>query len=420
MHPYNVVGFFIVFINLNFLYIFNQVGTGNSVNFARSTISTVWEVTAGMGFFLALTIAMVGGIFLASAGRVTATPVEEDLRLSKAGKLVFWICAAMAAWVSLSVIGQSLSRGSLFYIAGIRQAFFRENAVFYVMLSLLAPATIVAIAWQRRDRSRFSFWLIPLVAIGLLLPLGSRGALLYVLIALMTAAAVNGRKIRAIWMYLGSPVVALILVLLRYFREGSSASFGFGQYLDVNSQELLFGNMDFSTAEPIVLSANYDMIQRQPWDSLLAMLVAPLPRSMVPWKPEGASAAYSAAADPQRWVWTQSEFVITGFANLKVELGIAGAIFSVFVLSALWAGRLRRASQSGPHRYALTAVLLTLSAYIFIRGDLYNLALFLWPVAIVLTGRRFIAGLFRGDAKRKKDVVRTPALVLGQQEAHWR
>jgi len=224
----------------------------------------------------------------------------------------------------------------------------------------------------------------------LLLPLGSRGALMYVFITVAVALCIVRFKMPVIFLYLSTPIVLLVLVFTLFLRAHSDAD-TFQQYLEIHGSDVLLGGPDYTLAEALIVGMQPDVVPRYPFETLVGMIFAVVPRSLIPWKPEGPSAVFSRVADPERWEITKSEWVITGFINLKVELGVIGAAAAMTWLAWLWARYLKRSTGQDAPRYIVRSTLCIVMALIFIRGDMYGLALFLWPTAIVFGGFRAIS-----------------------------
>ena len=383
-HPYNILGFFLTVVAFDFLDVYTRVASGGTAWFARYTIASVGEIESGLFFFLLMSGSIVVGLLTArSARRIDISPAHDPEIAARATTLVLLGSLAVTGYTTLVVVTQSVAAGSLFEVAGVRQIFFRENPLLQVFYATLVPAFILFLS-HNTHRIRFVAVLL-LTVVLLTLPLGSRGSLFYLLIAVIVGVAMTRARLPAGMLYFAAPAVLAILVYLRFLREQVTDSFS--RYLEIRGSELLLEGADFSLAEPLIIGMRSGVVPRYPFETLVGSIFAVVPRGIIPWKPEGPSAVFTGLADPMRWALTKSEWLITGFVNLNAELGMVGAAVAMVVLAAIWARSLARTFSSTPNAIA-GASFLAIVAYIFVRGDLYNVALFIWPSLFVYLGFR--------------------------------
>jgi hypothetical protein len=109
-------------------------------------------------------------------------------------------------------------------------------------------------------------------------------------------------------------------------------------------------------------------------------------------------------ADPQRWAATKSEWLTTGFVNLQMEFGPVLAPILMAMLAYAWARALTRVVTASWETVALRAGILSIIAVQFLRTDLYNLSLFLWSMAGVVSAAVVLQHLMRsGSLHRARD-----------------
>lgn len=380
-HPYNVLGFFFSLIASNFLFMRIQWAQGDQSYFGRQSIASQSEINGGAAMYLAFEFAILVGVMIGAFRKHAPDRYcVNELRRDQAIRYVLWMAAAATSIATFIVLQEALRSGGLFSVANVRQTYFSENPLLVPLYGLFAPAAIFYAARNARNKTKLAFLFI--LGIALLLPLGSRSAILYIVLAIFTAYSVSSRRIGVWALYAAAPIVAMVLFILRYYREYSM--FGtFDEFLTLKGSQMMFGGADFQFAEPLVIAANYQMVDRYPFESALGMLMAYVPRSVAPFKPEGASTVYSMTSDPLRWSLFQSEWVIGGLANLKVEFGVVGAAVVLMALAYFWSSALNKAATRGAYSLAVASSFATVICFLFLRTDLYNLSFFLWPTILI-------------------------------------
>jgi hypothetical protein len=384
VHPFNIAGFLLVIVNFDFLDLFTQVSSGNPANFASHTMGDLDAIVSGLTFYLAMSVSLAFGAFLASWTASRPKPRIDAQRLAPATSgtnIVFVVFCGCAAAVTMVVLRDALADGSVFSIAANRQLYFRANFMLEFLYEGLVPAFILyAAAHSKNLRTVLT---AAAISSAILLPIGSRSAIADVVLIAIVVFSVNRGKISVPLVYITSPLLFALIVLGRYLREQSP--YPFDRYLELQGSQLLFGSADFSQAEAIVLGLEPGTLPRYPFETLVGMLLAPIPRAVLPWKPDGPSAVFTSIADPVKWALSKSEWVVTGFVNLHADFGTVGACVAMATLTWAWARALILAASRGESQMAATACFMSILAYVFIRGDLYNVALFLWPTLAVLS-----------------------------------
>jgi hypothetical protein len=399
-HPYNILGFLLVVMNLNFLWAEIRASSFEQIYFARYSIGGHDELLQGMIYYVSCTVMITFGVLLAAILRVEQKqryPLQDQYR-AEASQRVFLLSLFAAGFASFVFAESALARGGLFYMAMMRQTFLSENTYLVPMYSLFVPAFI---AWASySDASFVKKILMALIGFVILLPIGSRSALLYIGLCLFVLFNIKITRLPALLLYLLSPLVVVVLIVLRYFRAYSGSG-SFSEFLEVYEGRLLFGGADFQFAEPITFLVNNDTLPRYPFESIVAGFLAYVPRSLAPFKPEGPSAVFSMLADPERWQLVQSEWIIGGLANLYVENGPFFGPLLVLAVSFIWTRAFRMAAHSGSDKaLSCAATLCAITGFLFLRTDIYNLSFFLWPVVLVLLFQRIFGGSI-GEFKKR-------------------
>ena len=477
LHPYNLLGFFIVIVVCDFFFAHRSVLNGDAVVFARQSILVEEELVRGAAFFAFCVIAGVLGIGLATfqgtrhgpppawaaelgppprpphgaaapppmpAGRthggppIPGAPIPggfprrgfNPLRLLPAGLLgrrfgpagypphpgpypaaphaplpvppinpmpaaelairrraatyTLVLCGLLGLFVTSQVVLTSLDRGNLFHVAAIRQTFFRANPVLIVLYSLLVPSLILFGSYRQRIRAPLI--LLALAVMMLLFPLGGRGALVVVVITLGFWFAASGFRVHWLAVYLAAPFIGFALLVLRYYGRETDRFASLESFVNESGGALnvFFNTTEISLAESLTVNLTNAIVERSPFDTILGAAFAFVPRAIIPWKPFGASAEFTMTADLARWELVKSEWTVTGFVNLYYDFGYLGAVALTGVLAYLWARLFCRSAAKGGQSLLFWGPVGINMVYIFFRGDLYNLALFLWPLAVVL------------------------------------
>lgn len=394
-HPFAVAGFVLFVMALDLAAAEASIRSGVALSFAGHDRLDPLAMVEGLGRQAVMATALVLGVALACRGATPApSAVDGDAarRRAVASRFVFAVALAAATAASGVILVAGLARGDLFLIAGARQVYLRDNLLQTVALLTLMPAFIL-FAGHHAQRM-VPLLLTALAAIVVMLPTGSRVTLLYLALAAATALAPRLR-LPALAAYAAAPLVVLLLLYLRFLRSGATT--GFATFVEAQGQRLVFAGPDLTFAEALIL-LDPAAVPRWPGESLLAMAVAPLPRALIPWKPEGASTVMTRLADPQRWDATKSEWLTTGFVNLIVEVGPVLAPILMTALAYVWARALMRVSAAPWPAIALRSTILSVTAVQFLRTDLYNLSLFLWAMAGVALMARLAGALLRRSA----------------------
>lgn len=300
--------------------------------------------------------------WLASLGR----PSDGNLRLFVLASLVLYLpCIAVYLWHSR---GTSLSH----------QLLLRQNPLLDVVITLVVPMLAYYGTYTRRPNEFLLFAVICILSLTLA---GKRGPVLAV--GLITMACLYRFDItvprKALWIL--CPLLVAFLLTQRFvfresFRHDSISSFtqSKGGLLDV-----FFGTAEVSNAE--VLSgviANQTLLSRSPTDWLLSSALAPIPRSIATFKPWGGSAHATHILSPERWEFTRSEILVTGYGDLMIHFGTVGAFIVLFVMATLWSWSLRRTCAHDGDLNVFAYALLVWVFYVFMRGDAFNMSRHVW------------------------------------------
>ena len=120
-----------------------------------------------------------------------------------------------------------------------------------------------------------------------------------------------------------------------------------------------------------------------------------------------AASDFTRSTTPEHWELFGSESTITGFINLLLEFGYLGGLavllFLAWAWTRFWVTQGKSASATG-----FAGPVLIIIAYTFCRADLYNVALFIWPMMFVLIFHWTIRRMFSKDAGPNRGSLRQP------------
>lgn len=380
VHPFNILGAFIAIAMLNFWSVHDALAGGDTTHMGGTSISTMEDFNAGFVFFLLYTTAMVLGVFLGMPRRPTTHVEIVEEHSQTAATYVFIVALGGALFVLYQVAHFSLSMGSLGYVAQTRTIFFRQHQLYSLMWAALSPSFLLL--GSRRPLNRWTL-IAGLVSIGVVMLFGERAVIIYLLMGLAFWVSQRRNWISVPLVYGTFPAIAVLLLFYRYFLRVGGSFTSFSQYLVTQGgfMSAAFGGSDITTAQSNIAFVAGEGIHRGPLDSLIAGLMAPLPRAFFHFKPYGASTQFTLERDTANWFHYTRELVIGGASDMYAGFGYFGAILILGLVGFVWARwltRCRNAAFSGP----VAAVFL----YTFLRNDSYNTALWAWPLAATWVG----------------------------------
>lgn len=400
LHPFNVVGLLAAVLAIDFYTLLGDTYDGRISELLGYMIVTPDQVLEGAMFFLICAVAMGTAVLIATApNRGHPQPLRPDTvgaaDLSAASIVMALAAAAMVVLASV-VILESLAEGSILYVAGVRQAFFRDNQA----LSLLGGVGIPAFyLYGSRFGIRKSTVLYAFLLVVLFIPIGSRSSIVFLVIGLAFWWS-QSHKLSLPHVYMAIPPLAVLSSFYRYVTRDAYLFPTYGDFIGYHGGYfgLLFRSPDVSLAEGITAAVTQSTIVRGPFDTLIAAATAPIPRSWITWKPFSASAEFTRNATPEHFELFGSSWTITGFVNLYLEYGYWFTVPVLFFLTWVWT-RVWVVNSVQRSSAALTGPVLILTAYTFYRADLYDVALFLWPLAAVLVLHAVVRGMIGGGRR---------------------
>lgn len=336
--------------------------------------------------FTVFSWALVCGVWVGLGRRKHAdavvTEIDRSLSVERASRIALTVVCLAGLAASVGYLGNLK-----LMLAGefSRQIYFRENQWVNLVFLLLIPAfSIFAYAKRSFDREAL-LWLV--IVSALLAISGSRGALLLLGTSLVAALAAKGKVVRWWWIVPIVPLVTTILLLYRFYFRASWAYGSVGDFVASYGGVLgvFFKSSEISFAEAFLAVGQYrERIESYPFEGILGAASYLLPREIFSWKPLSASAHFTEYLSPNRWEFTKSEILVTGFGNVLMEFGLYWGALVICGIGFFW-GRLVAASARASRFYvAVLYPFVVWWMYVFLRGDFFNLGSTIWPLAIVV------------------------------------
>jgi hypothetical protein len=277
------------------------------------------------------------------------------------------------------------------------QAIARENPISAIAVWLIPAACALFVAYRRKPFSAIGTVPVIFATLMLMVSGGTRTIPLLCLLIIGVGYA-SSKRISTFWYVPVVPTAGLFLAYSRYvFREAWKYT-SFTDFLSLHGGfvKLFFGSEELSLAK--MFSAVYELapsLPLAPFQSVLALLLAPIPRSSLAVKPFGASALFTQQVSPFRWEWTKSESTITGYGDVYWQFGTLGAFIAMFVLGFLWLWFCLKVIHSSHQTMVVWTPSLIWCMFIFVRGDLFNVALLLWPAVMMILLHRLLQHTLR-------------------------
>jgi hypothetical protein len=266
-----------------------------------------------------------------------------------------------------------------------RQILFSSNPLYHIIFSLILPTFALYSACLGTDKKRLiKAYLLTLLVIFLS---GSRGNIILATIIFIIAGFPVIRRLPSYLLFVAIPVVTAFLLVTRYYlREvwyySSIADF-VNDYGGVG--QVFFNSTEISMAEVLVtISLWKEQLVRYPFESFVGGLMYPLPRSIFEFKPVSPGGVLTDLLSPTRWELTRSEIVTTGYGDLLMQFGIAGALIVFSVMTFFWVKLVIATLKSSLQYQILLVPFLIWWPYVFLRADVFNMFGNLWSFFLAI------------------------------------
>lgn len=405
VHPYNVLGFLIAIIIIDFIVLSIDVRGSYVQSVFGYRVTSAREVQDGALFFLMCASSLTIGIGLAGyvrakrRSRIRPQAIRDDRW--KVSMIMFAFTIIFSV-VVLYLASAALAAGSLLHVAGTRTTYFRDNTTLYVAIAAMVPAFFMY--GSRFGLNRKTGFYAFLLLLGLPL-VGSRSLMLYVLAGLVFWSAFRF-PLKLSYIYISAPIIGILSVTYRYYSRDIYYFSSLGAFLDRNGGFFgsLFRTDDIAIAEIITIGVNNRIVEREWFESLLGMLLVPVPRAILPWKPLGASADFTSYTDESYFDLTGSSKTVSGFVDIYLSSNFFVAPILMGVIGALW-GMFWVSTDRSQRTAAFVGPVLVVCAYLFIRSDLYNLALFMWPLFVVIGLKKVLSSFISSRKPRASAIL---------------
>ena len=286
---------------------------------------------------------------------------------------------------------QAMSQGSIFYARATAQTFYAEHPELWIPVLCLIPALAVLLTYE--GKLTVFGMLATVGSLAILLLTGSRNQLVFVVLLSLLLVHRHTLRLRA-WLIVPATVGLLIAAtLVQYVQRVGLNDVTLQEFLYKDDAPIilsLFRTPDLSVAEVISMAVENPGIPMPPFGGFVGAATFPIPRALLPWKPEQPTALFTAAVDPMRWRMTGSGLTVSGYGELFLEFGDFAPVVAL-ILGLAWGRLLRRCGERFSSGLApLGAAYASWWAFTFLRGDAYILGFSFWPLMIVLMAFWFV------------------------------
>lgn len=383
LSPYNFYVFLNVIIFMDFYFFYYQRDTSF---LEQSFYITDNDFFHGFYFFIYCYVMLSLGMIIYLLGSKRKNIVQNqhaknvtDIRTKKLYRYQF----IGISFISLAILASNFS-SVISMIAGdiTKQNLFRDELGLLFLFTFLPYSAALAISATERLRNRI---LIIMVSSALMIFTDSRGGVIYMFLLLFYAYNEKNKKISFMAYFIALPIVGYLLTVLRYiFRESWRYS-SMSDFVDDKGGyfQLFFNSVEISMAEVISTAIKFSsQISRFPLESLWAGIVFPIPRSLYESKPVGGSSAFTSIMSPDKWFYTKSEIVVTGYGDLYLNLGFIFSGLLLFFVGMYWAYLIVKSISKGEQYNLYIVPVLMWLMYTFLRADVFNMMRWLWAFMI--------------------------------------
>lgn len=380
LNPIFFIGFLQILSAVQFVTIFGEDVIEHPRFYFRATQSTALQAFFTFTMFnAALSIGICFGVRLRCAGRpLVAAPRPLPIAV------LFWILILFSLGQYIFAL-KITSLSDLVMYTSSRFTSSQDAPLLGYLLSTLkvfSAAFILAVG-----RRQVVFGCFALIAV--MLASGARLNVLAVLISIGVVAVLRGMTISRWWILL-LPGFTLGSLTMRFLSRARLHFDDMGMFLTETGgitahimNPLEFGNHQVLAA---FMSPNYaSQIDRFPGESLLALLLLPVPREIAPFKGRSISSDFSEYIAPNLWADTQSQATGGVISELYLEFGMIAGSIICFIMGAIFAYAFKKALNSGSDiRKVITVTVLILCAFVFVRTGIVQFGMILWPTLCIV------------------------------------
>lgn len=299
----------------------------------------------------------------------------------RALELLGWVLMGFVAW---RMVSQGYFEGGTWTLRGLRTLIGREDKLLGVSVLTVYSLPLLLYKWIGTRRSAT---ILALACLVVAVVWGSRlNILLGVYVFLVRMLEMQKKWLAAQWA--GAGILFLIsapLFGLIYDQKG------IGRLEAQGVMEIFFLPEVGFVEGAVATLRECGNLGRTAWTALALVVVPWVPRSIWLQKPMGLSAELTQRADPERWLQTGSEWTVGGVADVFCHFGMIGVLISGVVVGFTLLRLARWPNSVGMRWWPVLAG----GTVLFVRADLYNLALKAWVILLTWLAASALAWMWR-------------------------
>ena len=349
-------------------------------------LPTQWEISKAFVVYSGLIFILLFGI---NYGLKRATHVKFEKPLvtqinKNSARFVLFYCIAILI-ITIFVFFQFVSIGGRNFseVSALKSKTSGEFPIISILIWLAVDSVCLLMATSTKNKFIILAYLVPAV----LLSWGTGARIHILILAVFALQAFKRRKISIsiAWAPFIAPVLIILFTVLRSVRAGAE---GLNDFLYDRGGVLstLFGSDEVATAETMTFglkSLSQSFMDRWPGEGIVGLLLSPLPRAAVDWKPLPASSQFSEWLSPGLWASSRSQYAIGGVLESCMEFGIVGAAIYLFAIGFVLGMLLVYASRHQGLRWFYYGSL-SIFLLLFLRTDMQGTGIYVWPWLITV------------------------------------
>ncbi len=275
---------------------------------------------------------------------------------------------AVAGFLLIPVAGQIIEGRSALMI-GAESHSGADNPVMFLFSMLLLPALIYFLVQRNLIAATAVCFLLAFLLVGT----GSRTRILYVLLPYLFYLAYYQRiRFPKHWFGVMAGVAILLSVAAVNYRilikrEGIQ-NVGWSEVLGI-SEIANSNDLPFAEAGILLLSRDADL-SPFPFEGFVGAVLAPIPRVMVPFKPETGSVQFTIAYDASNYYRRERGLVIGSITELISDYFVILAAAFSFIIGTSWSYLVMKFGRSRDSDAFAVSVVLYIAMYAFLRNDI--------------------------------------------------
>lgn len=314
----------------------------------------------------AILLAAIFGIFFGQALGRPLSPVKREIRRGPTAVFLGFVCALYLLPIVTAVAGGV----SIFELGVDAHRVENRDPVSFLYAILMPP---LLAGWLTTVKPKAATLACIVLAV-LLLGTGSRSRVLYVVLCYAFYLAWYADvSIRRHLVLIGTMAAIIVATGALNYRQAIKHGWGIESTIQLFDPSSIFETPDFPMAEAGVLVVQQPVkLQPFPLEEFVGAALSPIPRALVPFKPEDGSAQFTRTYDSDNFYRYGRGLTVGSIIELKTGYGFFGAMLFSALLAAVWAFFIRRSSGRGDAVGFLLHICSYLVIYNFLRNDLQN------------------------------------------------